>query len=127
MSTGQWIGAILGFIVGFVVSGFNPYWGIYGAIIGYTIGGYIDPVKPDVKQPGAPAPLGLQVMTNIIGNPIFDVLGIRFLTCWEQQRLRGNFYFLGKSLIEQSGIDRQKGFELSAAINIMPPGHWEFV
>jgi len=78
MSTGQWIGAILGAVVGFLIGGW--YGAVYGAIIGYTIGGYIDPVKPDVKQPGAPAPLGLQVMTNVIGNPIYDVLGTAKIT-----------------------------------------------
>lgn len=88
MSTGQWIGAILGAIVGFIVSGFNPVGLVYGAIIGYAIGGYIDPVKPDVKQPGAPTPQGLQVMTNVIGNPIFDVLGTAKIT--------GQLLFFGK-------------------------------
>ena len=88
MSTGQWIGAILGAIVGFIISGFNPVGAIYGAIIGYTLGGIVDPVKPDVKQPGAPVPQGLQIMTNVIGNPIFDVLGTAKIT--------GQMLFFGK-------------------------------
>jgi len=88
MSTGQWIGAILGAIVGFIISGFNPVGAIYGAIIGYTLGGIVDPVKPDVKQPGAPVPQGLQIMTNVIGNPIFDVLGTAKIT--------GQLLFFGK-------------------------------
>ncbi|MCJ7747923.1 MAG: hypothetical protein MUP27_09270 [Desulfobacterales bacterium] len=88
MSTGGWIGAILGFIVGFVVSGFSIVGGIYGAIIGYSLGSIIDPVKPDVKQPGAPTVQGLQVMTNVIGNPIFDVLGTAKIT--------GQMLFFGK-------------------------------
>ena len=86
MSTGQWIGAILGAIVGFIIGGW--YGAIYGAIIGYSLGGIVDPVKPDVKQPGAPAPQGLQIMTNVIGNPIFDVLGTAKIT--------GQLLFFGK-------------------------------
>ena len=78
MSTGQWVGAILGAVVGFLIGGW--YGAIYGAILGYNIGGYIDPVKPDVKQPGAPAQQQLQVMTNQIGLPIYDVLGTAKVT-----------------------------------------------
>ena len=86
MSTGQWIGAILGAIVGFILGNWVGL--IYGAIIGYSLGGIVDPVKPDVKQPGAPAPQGLQIMTNVIGNPIFDVLGTAKIT--------GQLLFFGK-------------------------------
>ena len=86
MSTGQWIGAILGAIVGFILGNWVGL--IYGAIIGFSLGSIVDPVKPDVKQPGAPAPQGLQIMTNVIGNPIFDVLGTAKIT--------GQLLFFGK-------------------------------
>jgi len=86
MSTGQWIGAILGAVVGFLIGGW--YGAVYGAILGYSIGGYIDPVKPDIKVPGAPAQQGLQVMSNQIGLPIYDVLGTAKIT--------GQLLFFGK-------------------------------
>jgi len=88
MSTGQWVGAILGFVVGLVLGGGNILYGIYGAVIGYSLGGYIDPVKPDIKVPGAPAQQGLQVMSNQIGLPIYDVLGTAKIT--------GQLLFFGK-------------------------------
>jgi hypothetical protein len=85
MSTGQWagagIGAILGGIIGSIIPGVGTVIGaLYGASLGYMVGGYIDPVKPDVKQPGAPKVEGIQVMSNIVGNPIYDLIGTGKIT-----------------------------------------------
>jgi hypothetical protein len=79
MSTGQWlggaVGAILGAVLGSIIPGVGTLLGAYiGGVLGYMVGGYIDPVKPDTPSPGIQAQQ-LEVMSNILGQPIADCLG----------------------------------------------------
>jgi hypothetical protein len=92
MSTGNWIGGLLGAVVGGVIGFFlgQPVLGaLYGASLGYTVGGIIDPQRPDVKAPGIPIQ-GISFMSNVIGSPLPDLLGtgkiVGFLLCFGKER-----------------------------------------
>lgn len=83
MSTGTKIGAvfgaILGGIVGWFVSGGNPMGAFQGAMLGMSllggIGGYIDPLSPDIDGLGASDTNKLTYTTSDEGLLIPDALG----------------------------------------------------
>lgn len=92
MSTGNWLGGLLGAVIGGVIGFFlgQPVLGaLYGASLGYTVGGIIDPQRPDVKAPGIPIQ-GISFMSNVIGSPLPDLLGtgkiVGFLLCFGKER-----------------------------------------
>jgi hypothetical protein len=72
MSTGMWIGGIVGGVIG-------AFWGpvgvYYGATIGMGIGALIDPIQPDISSPGQPELGNINISTADEGIPIKDVLG----------------------------------------------------
>ena len=72
MSIGSIIGGVLGAIVGFIYGG--PVGAAYGFVIGFGLGMMVDPMRPDVSQPGVPIQQ-LQMPDNTIGTVIPDVLG----------------------------------------------------
>ncbi len=72
MSLGSAIGAVVGGVLGFFIAG--PKGAFIGASIGFSLGSIVDPIRPDVQQPGNPAEK-LQVTLNTIGTPVKDVLG----------------------------------------------------
>jgi hypothetical protein len=77
---GGLFGAILGGFVGFVISGFNPMGAVYGASLGFSLGMAIDPIRPDVKTPGAPDLQPMQTMSSEVGVPVKDLLGTSKIT-----------------------------------------------
>jgi hypothetical protein len=72
-------GAITGGISGAMYGGMG--WGWVGAIVGFVIGAVVGGLlgllnqPPDVKLPGAPDVQALSITSNIIGEPVIDVLG----------------------------------------------------
>ena len=69
-TVGQWYGAVIGFIIGAIIGGFLPV--IFA---------------PDVPKPGTPNQEQLQYTTNVIGSPLYEVLGTA--------KMVGNFLFIG--------------------------------
>ena len=83
ISTGGIIGACLGAVIGFFVGG--PYGAMWGAAIGLGIGMWLDPIQPDIPQPGKPDIGELTVVLAKEGVIIPDVNGI--------SQLSGNIIF----------------------------------
>lgn len=88
MSIGGIIGAVAGGIIGFILGG--PTGALYGMSLGYSLGSYIDPVTPDVPTPGAPLPVGAEIMSTTIGDPLPDLVGTAKITghllCFGKER-----------------------------------------
>jgi len=70
---------VIGAVIGWVVSAGNPYGAWIGFSIGMGLGSIIDPMMPDMPAPGEPMN-ELEVMTNIEGIPLPDVLGTTKMT-----------------------------------------------
>lgn len=87
MSFGSIIGGVVGGVIGFFVGG--PTGAYYGAVLGFGIGMAIDPIMPDMPNPGIPDP-GVQVMTATIGDPVADLCGTAKITghllCFGKER-----------------------------------------
>jgi len=81
-------GGVIGGIIGFVVSGYNPMGAWVGFSIGMGLGSIIDPMTPDVPAPGDPM-TDLEIMTNVEGIPIPEVLGTTKMT--------GNLLYYGNN------------------------------
>lgn len=89
MSTvGQIIGGVVGAVVGYYVGG--PYGAVVGASMGMGLGAYIDPIRPDIPQPGQPQISELNINTSTEGSTLFDVLGTTKISA-------ANFIWYGNS------------------------------
>lgn len=96
MSTGGWIGAVVGLVVGAVIGfyiggpGGALVGGLYGMSLGFAAGMYIDPMTPDVPSTTAPLPAGAEVMTTVVGDPLPDLTGTAKITghllCFGKER-----------------------------------------
>lgn len=90
MSIGGLLGAIAGGVIGFFIGGFQG--AFLGASLGFSLGMAIDPIRPDVKTPGAPIQ-PLQLTTNEIGAPIPELLGTG--------KILGHLLLYGKERVEE--------------------------
>jgi hypothetical protein len=96
MSTGGYIGAVVGLVIGAVIGfviggpGGALMGGLYGMSLGFAAGMYIDPMTPDTPSSVAPLPAGVEVMTTVVGDPLPDLLGTAKITghllCFGKER-----------------------------------------
>lgn len=73
MSVTSIIGGIVGGVIGFIMGG--PTGAYYGAMIGFSLGMVVDPLTPDVPQPGNPDPESFENMSNDVGVVMPDLVG----------------------------------------------------
>lgn len=70
-TVGSWVGGVVGAVVGFYLGG--PQGAIIGFGLGFGLGMALDPMSADVPAQGASNKE--KITSNIIGNPVFDLLG----------------------------------------------------
>ena len=91
MSNWSWSGAISGGITGAMYGSTttNPYGAVIGFVVGFIIGGLLGVAfpPPDIPRPGTPNQEQLQYTTNVIGSPLYELLGTA--------KMVGNFLAIG--------------------------------
>ena len=100
MSTvGQAAGGLVGGIAGFFLSGGSPTGALYGAQIGLSIGGYLDPVKGPVSE--GPRLSDLSVQTSTYGAVIPRIYGTVSVT--------GNVFWLENNALRETVTKKKSG------------------